>query len=131
MRRAPGRRQLQFGGASTGITYSAQLGRYTKIGRMVIATGNIVLTSKGTSTGAAQIAGLPFTAANDGIYSSAAGGLATGMSSVVGAVLCCCAPNTQKLNCYHSNNGAGVGAHQRQFRRHEPDPLSPLCYDAA
>ncbi len=38
---------LQFGGAKVDITYSVQNGKYTKIGNRVLATGYIVLTSKG------------------------------------------------------------------------------------
>jgi hypothetical protein len=52
---------LNLGGATTGITYSNQSGQYVKIGSMVIVTGAIILTSKGSATGAATITGLPFT----------------------------------------------------------------------
>ena len=52
---------LNFGGASVGITYGVQTGRYTKEGRTVAMGSNITLTSKGTSVGAAQITGLAFT----------------------------------------------------------------------
>ena len=51
---------LRFGGASTGITYSTQSGRYVKIGRTVMVFLEINLTSKGTAVGVADIAGLPF-----------------------------------------------------------------------
>ncbi|MHB8772955.1 MAG: hypothetical protein ACYC7J_18325 [Syntrophales bacterium] len=53
---------LSFGGASTGITYSSQAGRYTKIGRVIIYDGYMALSSKGTATGAAVISGLPVAA---------------------------------------------------------------------
>lgn len=53
---------LQFGGAKVGITYSTQEGYYQKVGDWVSCVFRIVLTSKGTSTGAARIYGLPFTA---------------------------------------------------------------------
>lgn len=53
--------QLQFGGASTGITYSVQNATYTKIGRQVTVMAHIGLSSKGSATGSAQIVGLPFT----------------------------------------------------------------------
>ncbi|MEP7241366.1 MAG: DUF2793 domain-containing protein, partial [Devosia sp.] len=56
---------ILFGGAAVGIAYGTALGRYTKVGRLVVATANIVLTSKGSSTGGAQIGGLPFTSPND------------------------------------------------------------------
>ena len=54
---------LQFGGATTGITYgSIRGGVYTRIGRLVYVQIAFALTSKGTATGAATIAGMPFTA---------------------------------------------------------------------
>jgi hypothetical protein len=52
---------LQFGGASTGITYTTQRGYYTRIGRQVTVSGRIEISSKGLSTGTATINGLPFT----------------------------------------------------------------------
>jgi len=51
---------LTFGGGSTGITYDIQLGYYTKIGNRCIVYIEIRLTSKGSSTGVANISGLPF-----------------------------------------------------------------------
>ena len=56
---------LTFGGGSTGITYNTQAGNYTKVGRIAVATINISLSSKGTSTGTSEIT-LPFTSASVG-----------------------------------------------------------------
>lgn len=64
---------LAFGGAAVGVTYSAQLGLYTKIGRMVFCQFDIVLTSKGSSAGAATLTGLP-AVLNAGAASVGAGG---------------------------------------------------------
>ena len=64
---------LAFGGVVTGITYSAQLGTYTLIGREVTCRFRIVLTSKGAATGAATISGLPF-AANADVTQNGSGG---------------------------------------------------------
>ena len=55
---------IAFGGASTGVTYSVNKGSYIKIGRFVQCYGHLTLASKGTSTGAATITGLPFTVGN-------------------------------------------------------------------
>jgi len=56
---------VNFGGGTTGITYDGNTGgAYTKIGRMVHIHGRIELTSKGSSSGNARIAGLPFSASN-------------------------------------------------------------------
>ncbi len=57
---------LDFGGGTTGITYSVQYGQFTKIGNLVFVFIEIRLTSKGSSTGAAKVTGLPFTLAAGG-----------------------------------------------------------------
>ena len=51
---------LKFGGASVGITYSVQSGRYTKIGNLVYVEISMALTSKGISNGIVSITGLPY-----------------------------------------------------------------------
>jgi hypothetical protein len=50
---------LQFGGVTTGITYSVQTGVYQRIGKLIYVSCMITLTSKGVATGNAQITGLP------------------------------------------------------------------------
>ncbi len=55
---------VSFGGGTTGITYSSQVARYTKIGNKIFAQGRFALSSKGSSTGSAAITGLPFTTSN-------------------------------------------------------------------
>jgi hypothetical protein len=52
---------IAFGGASVGVTYFAQQGYYTKVGRLVQATGKLYVNSVGSSTGDFTITGLPFT----------------------------------------------------------------------
>ena len=62
-----------FGGSTTGITYSAngQLGRYTKIGRIVKCDIYMGLSSKGSQSGNVVITGLPFTSVAHGLNTSA------------------------------------------------------------
>lgn len=50
-----------FGGASVGMTFGSRGGLYTKIGDTVFCHLFMVLTAKGSSTGAVTITGLPFT----------------------------------------------------------------------
>lgn len=50
---------LEFGGLSTGITYSAQVGDWSRIGNIYMFRAQITLTSKGTATGNATITGIP------------------------------------------------------------------------
>jgi len=52
---------LKFGGATTGITYTTQVGQYKQIGNIVYFYINILLSSKGSATGVATITGLPVT----------------------------------------------------------------------
>jgi len=53
---------IAFGGGSTGITYSSQLGEYTVVGNTVLFNAQVILTNKGSSTGSATLEGLPFAA---------------------------------------------------------------------
>ena len=71
--------RIAFGGGTTGITYNGvTAGHYTRMGRMVFFSAWIVLTSKGSSVGAAIITGLPFTSYN----STALGSISLRMSGI-------------------------------------------------
>lgn len=48
---------LTFGAGSTGLTYASRSGVATRIGRLVFVQVSIVLSAKGSSTGAATITG--------------------------------------------------------------------------
>ena len=56
--------ELSFGNTTTGQSYQAQVGRYTRVGNRCFATCYLYFTNKGSSTGTARIGGLPFTIAN-------------------------------------------------------------------
>jgi hypothetical protein len=56
---------LTWNGGTTGLTYSARSGYYTRVGRSVTLTFYIALSNKGSSTGAAIIQGAPFTCLNN------------------------------------------------------------------
>jgi len=58
---------LKFSGATTGITYSTQVGKYTRVGRLVTAYLKIELSSKGSASGSGEIYGLPFTVPTSGL----------------------------------------------------------------
>jgi hypothetical protein len=51
---------VTFGGGATGLTYDTQIGRFTRIGRLVHYHIRITLSNKGSSTGEFRIAGLPY-----------------------------------------------------------------------
>jgi len=56
---------LEFGGGSTGITYTSQIGNIITIGSALYISAFIALSSKGTSTGEARIVGLPTSNGSD------------------------------------------------------------------
>jgi hypothetical protein len=55
---------LRFGGTTTGITYVSRGGYYTKIVNVCYIEGWIELSSKGSASGVAIIAALPFAVGN-------------------------------------------------------------------
>jgi hypothetical protein len=62
--------QVQFGGASVGVTYAVNPeGVYEWNGNSITAYFKIQLSNKGSSTGTATIAGLPYPALVDGVGS--------------------------------------------------------------
>lgn len=60
---------IAFGGASVGVVYGARSMRSVRIGGVVIVSGSITLSNKGSSTGAATITGLPVNATIAGAIS--------------------------------------------------------------
>ena len=67
---------LEINNGSTGISYNAQEGVYTKVGRLVTAIAALHLSSKGSRTGNVKISGLPFTI-GDQLTSSSFNGFAS------------------------------------------------------
>ena len=65
---------VSFGGGTTGITYTSQAGVVSKIGDEVFAQFQIVLSSKGSSTGNAFITGLPIAPRGGANLNSSNGG---------------------------------------------------------
>jgi|21_taG_2_1085346.scaffolds.fasta_scaffold00662_5 hypothetical protein len=53
---------ITFGGGTTGMSYGARIGYYTKIGQLVNFALQIRFTAKGSSSGDVRVGGLPFTA---------------------------------------------------------------------
>ena len=99
---------ISFGGASTGITYAAsRAGQYTKVGRQVTLTAYILLTNKGTSTGAASIGGLPFVIGSTSGYYSSVSFSAISQISYVGMLQGYGEINTQRIDLVETTE-AGV-----------------------
>ena len=77
--------RIEFGGATTGISYTTQTGYYHTVGNRVWISVAIVLSSKGSATGTATIAGLPYALASAAVIMPVFwGGLASNVSHMVG-----------------------------------------------
>lgn len=102
---------LKFGGASTGITYSARNAKYQQIGRYIHVSFEVILTSKGSATGVATLEGLPVTSSASVAGAGASGGgalsYAANMAALSGPVFATIAAGgTTKFNLYQ-NTAAG------------------------
>ena len=78
---------VSFGGSSAGILYSAQVGNFTRLGKLVNVTGLVTLSNVGTANGTATVGSLPFTSkslTND--YQSITVGYADGFSGLSGPI---------------------------------------------
>lgn len=95
---------LTFGAGSAGITYAAQAGRFTKIGRRVWVDLVVALTSKGTSTGNALVRGLPYTSASGSV--SAIGAVIPFPLTGVTSPHCSLDPSASVVNLYQLASGA-------------------------
>lgn len=78
---------IRFGGASTGIIYSSQVGGYLRTATFFFAGFDIQLTNKGSAVGSAQIAGLPISSGTGVNNGSGTIGLASGMSGLQSHVI--------------------------------------------
>lgn len=74
---------LQFGGASVGITTSVLYGFWWQVGPLIFYIGGIGLTSKGSSTGRAEILGLPYLPSGEGNFAVGIG-YAAGLVGLTG-----------------------------------------------
>lgn len=103
---------LSFGGLSVGITYTSRLCKYTKVGRLVIMTGLLTLSNKGSSVGGAAIT-LPFPVVAAG--NSSAGCNFHNMAATVNNLILSCIPATSTANLYFPAAGMTAQATDVQF----------------
>lgn len=105
---------VRFGGASVGITYATQSGRYQKVGNKVTIWGNVILSSKGSSTGTMTMSGLPFTAGT-GIFGGYGGVVSFWNTSIspnnVVSTGCSVSTGTTIINFYNLPNGVWNDVH--------------------
>lgn len=99
-----------FGGGTTGITYSVQVGKYIKIGSLVQVQGRILTTNKGSSTGVMTITGLPFTATSTTNAFCAICFRTNGLTGISGGLQSYISPSGTVINVGYSGTGTFADA---------------------
>ena len=101
---------IYFGGATVGVTYGTPYGGfYTKVGRLVTIQAIISLTSKGSSTGDAEIRGLPF-AMNSGASAYSAITIRSATVTFADIIMAYVPSNVQYIALQESTNAGAVTA---------------------
>ena len=79
---------MRGGGTPGTTTYTTQIGRYTKVGRLVTVSVSLAWTNVVGGTGGLQFGGLPFTSANTaGSYDGISIAYVSNIASTAGTVL--------------------------------------------
>lgn len=99
---------VSFGGGTTGITYSAQVGRYDRIGNRVHISGYLRLSNKGSSTGTALVTGLPFASVNLANYFQALALFGDDLASITGHLQGYIAANGSTVNLAQLGTGTSA-----------------------
>lgn len=76
---------ISFGGASAAVVYGGRTATYTKVGRLVQAQFDMVISNKGTSTGNVELGGWPFASLH--LYACGAMSHYSGMAGITGGIV--------------------------------------------
>lgn len=106
---------LTFNGAAVGMTYAVQAGHYTKIADRVLFDLTIVLTAKGSSTGAAAIGGLPFTSNAGSGRNYDIGIYTANMASLSGGIVALLQNNSSSITPAETQTGTTNGLADTNF----------------
>ena len=102
---------LTFNGASVGITYSSRSGVWYRHGPLVHISFSFLLTSKGSSTGVAQVQPIPWASlgsAGTGVCGIYYQNMFTGVSNMAAFI----SAGTNAVTFYNANNPITIGAFQ-------------------
>ena len=96
---------INFGGAAGITTYSAQNGKYTKIGNLVTVTCYISISAKSAATGNASLVGLPFSTSTSASYQTSY--IYMSANSITGAPMTFMSPGATLVNLGQTNGSTG------------------------
>jgi len=103
---------IKFGGNSAGQSYSANVGKYIKVGDLVTVFGVVLFANKGTSTGNVTLTGLPFSATDWTNVTSIEGGtfvcsFSSGLSNLYNPLMFAVVGGNTVANAYSSTSDGG------------------------
>lgn len=90
----------------TGQSYTSQTGQYERIGRLVIASFNLIVSGVGTASGLAQIGGLPIAAVGSAGWGYLSGYSVTGLTVLTYGIVCSVASGGSVINLLSNGNTA-------------------------
>ena len=105
---------LAFGGSSTGITYSARVGTWQKLGNQIVYHANIQLTNKGSATGTATITGTPFSVASLG-NGAFIGSIFGSNMTFTGTLVSQLPSSAKRIDLFVNNGGTSTLASDAEF----------------
>jgi hypothetical protein len=106
---------VSFGGGSTGITYSAQEGNYTRIGDTVHLAGIVQVAGLGSATGTARVSGLPYTTADSSVSFQTVPVLAFDATGLTSALIGLFEDNQPDIVLYQTGASGGSAASHSNF----------------
>lgn len=106
---------ISFGGGTTGITYTAQVGAYTRIGNRVFFQARVILSSKGSSTGAALMTGLPIASANVTNQFFVGSMILNSVAATINNPMCFGRVNVTAMDLYQLTAGTAVALADTDF----------------
>ncbi|HEV7277635.1 MAG TPA: DUF2793 domain-containing protein [Devosiaceae bacterium] len=122
---------IAFGGGAVGVTYGVGTsGRFTKVGRLCVVSGTLVLTSKGSSSGAVAITGLPHAAIAGNVAAAASIGWIGGLTGISGAVSGLLGGGSDQLTLHQISGGVTTPVSDAAFGGGSELRFS-VSYDAA
>lgn len=106
---------LTFGGAATGMTFTSRTGRWQRFANMIRVEGFILLSAKGSSTGAAVITSLPVAGEATSLNFQPATLRLNTMASISGYIQAFLSPSGTTIELEHLGTGSAAALTDANF----------------
>ena len=119
-----------FGGGTTGITYAWQVGRYTRVGRIVTLQCYCNVSNKGSSSGAVTLTGFPFNSSSGSNNYCAVSIWGNSMTGLSGSQMAYIPPGQSFMYMYYSATGSVTAINNTNFGNNT-DWMINVTYEVA